>query len=122
MAGVFGPGWRRFQALALLASVGLVLGSAAWHHEHPQARTVGCFGSHESLLGDGPRAHATSGAPDGAGTCPICLSQRMLGQTDVEGPVGFSAPNAGTPSPAPRCEPVPASFTDARTARAPPRV
>lgn len=107
---------RQLATLTVLAALVVPVGSAFLHHQHASA-TVPASDPHDARHHLCERFERLAGPNEG---CPICLSQRSLGQSLVVlerepmrlAAVGFALVATGAPSPV-----VPLR---ARSARAPP--
>ena len=75
--------WHRsILALALMCGLATIASAPLWHHEHVEIPEPSQC-SHTSR-DSGARLHdATGPAVFLADACPICLSQRLLGQSDL---------------------------------------
>jgi hypothetical protein len=85
------PG-RRCSAATLLVAVSLLSAAPIWHQGHHSLALA--------IAEDSDEEHelhlcSTGGHAVPSATCPICLSQKMLGQSDTESAAQLSAPAPG---------------------------
>jgi hypothetical protein len=106
-------------AVALLVAVSLVSASPVWHQgHHSMALSVAKDAGHEHDI----HVCSTGGHATPAVNCPICLSQRLLDQGDIEASAQPVAPTSAT---APRSAwhlPTRINISFDEQARAPPSV
>jgi hypothetical protein len=110
---------RYGSAVVLLTAVLAVIASPLWHHgHHPMAEVV------NERSGDELAIHlcSTGGHAVHVTQCPVCLSQRLLGQSDTEASTQPAAPSRGVAQPISWVFPTSVSIFHDALARAPPRV